>query len=350
MAKYLIDSETLIGIANAIREKSGKTDSMLASEMIDEIMNLSNGGGEELDVVIAEQAELIEELSATLNEKIGAYEIGYDDAISAIVERSITEINSGATSIANCAFYSFNTLKRVDFPNATSVGNNAFAACSALTIANIPKLTAIGDYGFSNCTTLASADFPNLTTIGREAFGLCYGLTSVEFLNITSVDYGVFNRCNKLTTVNIPNATSLGNNAFGDCTKLVSVRFPKVTSVGNTFSGCSLLENIDFPKLMSIAAQAFYGCYSFKSLILRSETICTLANTNAFTKCYHILGTVNSTYNPNGDKDGYFYVPKALIADYKVATNWSTYADRFRALEDYTIDGTITGELDPNKI
>jgi hypothetical protein len=32
---------------------------------------------------------------------------------------------------------------------------------------------------------------------------------------------------------------------------------------------------------------------------------------------------------------GYIYVPAALIEDYKAATNWSLYADQFRAIEDY---------------
>jgi hypothetical protein len=39
-----------------------------------------------------------------------------------------------------------------------------------------------------------------------------------------------------------------------------------------------------------------------------------------------------------------------LVDEYKAATNWSTYAGRIRALEDYTVDGTITGELDESKI
>jgi hypothetical protein len=56
---------------------------------------------------------------------------------------------------------------------------------------------------------------------------------------------------------------------------------------------------------------------------------------NAFSGAYHYHGTVNATYNPDGLKDGYIYVPKALIEDYKVATNWSTFADQFRAIEDY---------------
>jgi hypothetical protein len=47
---------------------------------------------------------------------------------------------------------------------------------------------------------------------------------------------------------------------------------------------------------------------------------------------------------------GYIYVPADLVDSYKAATNWSTFAAQFRALEDYTVDGTITGELDITKI
>jgi hypothetical protein len=69
--------------------------------------------------------------------------------------------------------------------------------------------------------------------------------------------------------------------------------------------------------------------------------MCTLANTSAFSNCNHFHGTVNSQYNPDGLKDGYIYVPKALLSDedetmdYRRATNWSTFASQFRAIEDY---------------
>ena len=82
----------------------------------------------------------------------------------------------------------------------------------------------------------------------------------------------------------------------------------------------------------------------------------SLSNSSMFDTCYHISGKVSSTYNPTGAKDGYIYVPRALLSDtdetkdYRRATNWSTFATQFRALEDYTVDGTTTGELDPNKI
>ena len=76
-------------------------------------------------------------------------------------------------------------------------------------------------------------------------------------------------------------------------------------------------------------------CYSLTALILGASTVCKIKNSSIFTNCYHYNGTVHTTYNPDGLKDGYIYVSKALIEDYKVATNWSKFAEQFRAIEDY---------------
>ena len=44
-------------------------------------------------------------------------------------------------------------------------------------------------------------------------------------------------------------------------------------------------------------------------------------------------------------------MPRALIEEYKADANWSSFElIQFRALEDYTVDGTIMGELDETKI
>lgn len=62
------------------------------------------------------------------------------------------------------------------------------------------------------------------------------------------------------------------------------------------------------------------------------------------------LAGTNFAKTPIGSGTGYIYVPRTLVDSYKAATNWSTYADQFRALEDYTVDGTVTGDLDETKI
>lgn len=134
--------------------------------------------------------------------------------------------------------------------------------------------------------------------------------------------------------------TSIRNSAFYDCSNLASANFPAATSIRNSaFDSCSSLTSADFPAATSIGNSAFVECPGLTSLILRVTTqVCTLSNTNAF----------NNTPIKSGT--GYIYVPAALVDSYKTATNWTTYANQFRALESYTVDGTTTGELDPTKV
>ena len=105
-----------------------------------------------------------------------------------------------------------------------------------------------------------------------------------------------------------------------------------------TFYNCTNLTSVDLPVATSIRDSAFRSCKNLASLILgNTENVCSIkSNTLANTKI--ASGT------------GYIYVPAALIDSYKTASNWSTYANQFRALEDYTVDGTTTGELDSTKI
>ena len=132
---------------------------------------------------------------------------------------------------------------------------------------------------------------------------------------------------------------------------LTAVSFPAATNIGTAAFGYGNVITASFSALTNIGTNVFNNCYSLTTLILRNTAqVCTLSSTNVFTSCYHYHGTKNPTYNPKGLKDGYIYVPASLINSYKVATNWSTLATQFRALEDYTVDGTTTGELDPNKI
>lgn len=175
-------------------------------------------------------------------------------------------------------------------------------------------VASVRQYAFRGATALVSVNLPKATNVATNAF------------------YG----CSKLTSVNMPLVNTMGDNVFNSCSVLASIVLPSLTSCGSyTFRACPKLVTVDLPKIPNIAAGLFYYSYVLRTVILRSETLVPLANTNAFTNCYHITGVTNNTYNPNGLKDGYIYVPKTLIEDYKSATNWSTYATQFRAIEDY---------------
>ena len=270
MAEVIVQEESLVTVADAIREKTGGTDGLVFPTGF---------------------AEAISGIS------------GFD----ALIERSLTEISS----------------------NVTNIGDNAFNAYDTLTAVNFPSAISIGEYAFSQCKNLTDVNLPAVNTIKQRAFQQCSGLTSIEF----------------------PNVTSIGSYTFYNCTGATKIKMPKLKIVTlNAFNYCTHVTTADFPSVTSVQATSIQYCYSLTALILRSETMATLANKNALTGCYHILGTTNSTYNPNGLMDGYIYVPSALVASYQAASNWSNYASQFRALEDYTVDGTITGELDETKI
>lgn len=191
----------------------------------------------------------------------------------------------------------------------------------------------------------------NITTVPEYVFSMCQDLVEVDLPNVVTVGIYAFNRCYALAKVNLPNATNISTSAFYSCKALTEACFPKLIIVeGNLLAGCGRLDTLDLPVVTTIKGNACQQCNALKTVILRSESMVTLAATSAFNACYHFDGTTHATINPTGARNGYFYVPRALVDSYKTATNWSTYATQFRALEDYTVDGTTTGELDETKI
>lgn len=150
-------------------------------------------------------------------------------------------------------------------------------------------------------------------------------MTVLDNSLVTTLRTRVCQAATKLITVNLPNVTSLGAYAFYQCSNLETVTIPKLTSISTqTWYMCPKLEYADCGQLNSITAQTFASCTALKTLILRkTDSICTLSNANGVSGSGIGKGT------------GYVYVPSALVETYKTATNWSTFAAQFRAIEDY---------------
>lgn len=146
------------------------------------------------------------------------------------------------------------------------------------TIKDIYIDTSVGDYAFYYCTFVKPTFGDNCTKIGYEPFYYCY---AIEGINTN-----------------------------------------KVTEIGSyAFFGSKNLSKADLPNVIRISSDVF-NWTKLETLILRSNKVCSLAS-GAF------YGT------PIEKGEGYIYVPKALIEQYKVATNWVTFANQFRAIEDY---------------
>ena len=144
----------------------------------------------------------------------------------------------------------------------------------------------------------------------------CFGKGSDALLN---------NLIDRSITEIKSNVSYLGSMVFNNCKQLTQAEFYKAANMDScVFRYCNALKRVDFYCLQKLMNESFTSCSKLDTLIIRTNTLCTLVNINAFTNTPISTGT------------GYIYVPAALLEEYKVATNWVTYADRFRAIEDYS--------------
>lgn len=181
--------------------------------------------------------------------------------------------------------------------------------------------------------------------IASQAFQ--YGtLYKVTCPNVINVNENAFYQCRSLADVKLPKATAFHAGAFENCWGLYNLEAPELTEIGSgCFAQCHSLKVLDCPKLQYIGAQAFYSCKNINTLILRSDNLCQLENANAF--AYSEF----QYYNKNG---GTVLVPRNLIEQYTSDSVWSTvqsqYYTRIWAIEDYSVDGTVNGNIDFDRL
>ena len=188
----------------------------------------------------------------------------------------------------------------------------------------------VADSGFDGLSKVTV----NVASGGGEAQATLDALISktiTEFSSdlVVGIPEYFFSDCLSLSIVNWVNATSIGNSSFDSCSMLKNISLPNITKIGTScFWGCLQLIAMIYPKVTSIGSNAFAACQSLRKVIIGTNltTVATLANSSAFQNCAHILGTVHPSWNPTGAKDGYIYVPLSLVANYRSATNWATYA------------------------
>ena len=140
------------------------------------------------------------------------------------------------------------------------------------------------------------------------------GLDTSKVINMSHMFYG----CNVLSSPIILNTDNVTNFRF-------------------MFTGCWNIKTIDLSKYnisdSTNSRGMFDGCCSLKKLIIRSFGNYAIYN-DTFDTCYHITGKTNAEYNPNGDKDGYIYVPDDMVDTLKADPKWSTYATQIKPLSE----------------
>ena len=214
---------------------------------------------------------------------VGKYAFG-DNGLNPIMRpNSISFPN--CVSLRDFAFTG-SGVKEFRADNYTGESNDRVFSSSKVESVYMPNCTTIGSGMFRESSIKNMTFSPDLSAIRNDAFTS----TSIEefvYPKAKLMMYGVFNNCKKLKKVDIKGWDS-------------------GTNINNIFSNASALE----------------------TLILRSTTLLTL-NTSSLQGSAIEAGT------------GYVYVPKTLangadgVETYRAATNWSVYAERIRAIEDY---------------
>jgi hypothetical protein len=302
-------------------------------------------------------------------------EQGYKEGIEITILKGLeTYSNPTITSIGNSLFRDFTKLKSIDTPAVTTIGQYAFCGCSSLERADFPNVTSVDSYAFQNCTSMTYADLSSLGNIQVSVFEGCTNLVDIKLntSKVKSVNNKAFNGCSSFNPTDdlFKNVTQLYSYAFQNCTSLKRIRFDHLEDTVNTyiFRGCTSLEEVIAPKLSRIYNYFFLECTSLSFLDLpklSSFGTSALANsglTNLVLRATTLasdwesrdpvgLSNVNVFANtPLSRGEGYIYVPELVYEKYKVKTNWTVFADQFRVLEEYTVDGTTTGEFDKSKI
>ena len=165
--------------------------------------------------------------------------------------------------------------------------------------------------------------------------------TIVEYRNPRPVTIGnrFFSYCYNLTTVDIPNAVSIKEYAFVYCTALRKIVLPSTPEIMHfAFQNCTALTTVDLHAAERLQSNVLSNTNLTTLILRRSDKITENGSTAAFAN------------TPLAKGAGFVYVPRALMTQYKTANNWSACVSQIRVLEDYTVDGTITGELDLSKI
>ena len=227
--------------------------------------------------------------------------LGDQATLDGLVSHTLTEFEEdGISTIRNYAFYMNDTIESVSLPALKTVSQYAFSGCTNLNNASVQSVETIDSHGFEDCMSLSSIGYDSLTRIGQYAFDGCYSLNSIDTSKVTTTENYAFQ-----------------NSGIG------KIELPLCTSLGTYIGLGQRMSIIDISKNITIAANKFNNANGLVHLILRSDTLCSLSASSAFTN------------TPIANGIGWIYVPTDLVSTYKTATNWSTYADQIVSIDEY---------------
>lgn len=182
----------------------------------------------------------------------------------------------------------------------------------------------------------------DMTSLCPYAFYYRTNLISAILNGVTNVEYSVFQGCSKLSSIEMNSVETIGNNAFLNASALQEVVFPKLSEIGsNVFSNCSALKKVKCDKATAIQYGAFTKCPALEVIdILGGRQIAMFTNDKINSLKSFVIREATRVTPLSSGIFGFsdattIYVADNLVEEYKVATNWSRYADKIKPISEY---------------
>ena len=183
------------------------------------------------------------------------------------------------------------------------------------------RVTKVGRYAFHGLT-LNQLSLPNVTEVGKYAF-MTMVADEVDIPSLTSIEisHHMF-RDAAIGVVKLPSVAAIGDESLWGVGEVGRIVFNSLETIGVLLKNGNNIKIYDFHALTSLRSLPHHGRQY--SIIIRTPTVCTLQDA----PISQVLSQVS------------LYVPRDLVDSYKVATNWSSIADKIFAIEEYPeIDG-----------
>jgi hypothetical protein len=226
-------TDKLTAIANAIREKTGKTGTLTLDQMAEEISGISVN----------------------------------DDYLGKLMNKQLTElVSESANGTISQNFQQGNTnLRRIDLPLVTKIGASAFAGCEYLQDLNLPSVTEVESNAFNACNSLTKVYFPNLEKITGwgYVFSASNKLARAYFPKLTSIVAPVGFANDALLTVFVLGASSVCTLSNSD----IFSNTPIAKGTGHIYVKKSLLSSYQSASNWSVYSSQFRAIEDYPEVL-----------------------------------------------------------------------------------
>lgn len=254
------------------------------------------------------------------------------------------EFGNGITSIPNSMFDSCYGLTEVVISNSIKdIGKNAFYYCNLTKLILGENVETIGQAAFRGAD-IKDINIPNnVTSIGGGVFGECHYLERIVIpSSVEEIGEGVFNYCYELESI-IVDEDNMYYDSRENCNAIIE------TNSNTLIAGCS--KTIIPNDVISIAANAFYGCKELTSIIIPKNVIsiggyafyCNGGKLEKITCKAKNPPTCSKSTFSGVSKSIPVHVPESSVEAYRAAEGWSEFTN-FVAIPEVNISVLDTQE------